>query len=87
MAHDSMLAEFSHLLLGQDGVTGAEVVWKPHVSAWPRRTRNAEADVGFYRLPGLRDTELNRREKHREHPVFDAGLRRRVPFDFVALNF
>ena len=112
MAHDSMLAEFSHLVLGPDGVPGAEVAWKPHVAAWPRRTRDAEADVGFYRLPGLRDTyvdgvisfadpatypgcestpghvaELKKREKHRDHPVFDARLRRRVPFDFVALSF
>ena len=112
MAHDSMLAEFSHLVLGPDGVPGAEVARKPHVAAWPRRTRDAEADVGFYRLPGLRDTyvdgvisfadpvtypgcestpghvaELKKREKHRDHPVFDARLRRRVPFDFVALSF
>ena len=112
MAHDGMLSEFSHLVLGLDGVPGAEVVWKPHVAAWPRRTRDAEADVGFYRLPGLRDTyvdgvisfadpvtypgcestpghvaELKKREKHRDHPVFDARLRRRVPFDFVALSF
>ena len=59
MAHDGMLAEFSHLVLGADGVAGAQVVWKPHVAAWPRRTRDAEADVGFYRLPGMRDTYVD----------------------------
>ena len=59
MAHDAMLAEFSHLVLGPDGVPGAEVAWKHHVAAWPRRTRDAEADVGFYRLPGLRDTYVD----------------------------
>ena len=100
------------MVLGSDGVPGAEVAWKLHVAAWPRRTRDAEADVGFYRLPGLRDTyvdgvisfadpatypgcestpghvaELKKREKHRGHPVFDARLRRRIPFDFVALSF
>ena len=31
--------------------------------------------------------ELKKRDKHRDHPVFDAQLRRRVPFDFVALSF
>ena len=31
--------------------------------------------------------ELKKRDKHRDHPVFDAHLRRRVPFDFVALSF
>ena len=112
MAHDSTLVEFCHLIKGPDGIPGAEVEWKPHVAAWPRQTRDAEADVGFYRLPGMRDTyvdgvisyadpatypgcestaghvaELKKREKHRTHPVFDARLRRQVPFDFVALSF
>ena len=112
MAHDSTLAEYCHLVMGSDGIPGAEVEWKPHVSAWPRRTRDAEADVGFYRLPGMRDTyvdgvisyadpatypgcestpghvaELKKRDKHRDHPVFDARYRRQVPFDFVALSF
>ena len=31
--------------------------------------------------------ELKKREKHRDHPVFDARLRRRGPVDFVALCF
>ena len=113
MAHDSVLADLCHLVQGPDGIPGAEVDWKPHVREWPRRVRDAaEADVGFYRLPGMRDTyvdgvisysdpatypgcertpghvaEMNKREKHREHPVFDARLRRQVPFDFVALSF
>ena len=59
MAHDSTLAEYCHLVMGSDGIPGAEVEWKPHVSAWPRRTRDAEADVGFYRLPGMRDTYVD----------------------------
>ena len=100
------------MVQGPDGIPGAVFEWKPHVPAWPRRTRDAEADVGFYRLPGMRDTyvdavisyadpatyagcestpghvaELKKRDKHRDHPVFDAHLRRRVPFDFVALSF
>ena len=112
MAHDSTLVEFDHLVKGPDGIPGATTEWKPHVSAWPRRTRDAEADVGFYRLPGMRDTyvdgvisyadpdtspgcestpghvaEMKRRDKHRDHPVFDVRGRRRVPFDFVALSF
>ena len=112
MAHDATLVEFCHLVKGPDGLPGVDVEWKPHVAAWPRRTRDAEADVGFYRLPGLRDTyvdgvisfadpatypkcestpghvaELKKREKHRDHPIFDARLRRQVPFDFVALSF
>ena len=42
--------------------------------------------------PGCESTpghvaELKKRDKHRAHPVFDAGLRRQVPFDFVALSF
>ena len=112
MAHDSTLVEFCHLVKSPDGISGAEVDWKPHVAEWPRRTRDAEADVGFYRLPGMRDTyvdgvisyadpatypgcehtpghvaELKKRDKERDHPVFDTHLRRRVPFDFVALSF
>ena len=112
MAHDSVLLDYGYLVDGPDGIPGAEADWKPHVEAWPRTTRDAEADVGFYRLPGMRDTyvdgvisysdpatypgcestpghvaELKKRDKHREHPVFDARLRRRVPFDFVALSF
>ena len=112
MAHDSTLVEYCHLVKGVDGIPGSAVEWKPRVSAWPRTTRDAEADVGFYRLPGMRDTyvdgvisfadpetypgcestpghvaELKKREKHHDHPVFDARLRRRVPFDFVALSF
>ena len=112
MAHDSVLTDFSNLVKGVDGIAGAFWEWKPHVAAWPRRTRDAEADVGFFRLPGMRDTyvdgvisyadpatypgcestpghvaELKKRDKHRSHPVFDANLRRRVPFDFVALSF
>ena len=112
MAHDATLVEFCHLVKGPDGIPGAVFEWKPHVSAWPRRTRDAEADVGFYRLPGMRDTyvdavisyadpatyagcestpghvaELKKRDKHRDHPVFDTHLRRRVPFDFITLSF
>ena len=112
MAHDSTVVEFCHLVKGPDGVPGADAAWKPHVAEWPRTTRDAEADAGFSRLPGMRDTyvdgvisyadpatypgcestpghvaELKKREKHRDHPVFDAHLRRRVPFDFVALSF
>ena len=103
---------YCHLSKGPDGIPGAVFEWKPHVPGWPRRTRDAEADVGFYRLSGMRDTyvdavisfadpatypgcertpghvaELKRRDKERDHPVFDAHLRRRVPFDFVALSF
>ena len=112
MAHDSVLVDYCHLVKGPNGLPGAEVEWKPHVPQWPRRTRDAEADVGFYRLPGMRDTyvdavisyadpatypgcertpghlaELKKRDKHHTHPVFDARLRRRVPFNFVALSF
>ena len=54
MAHDSVLVDFCHLVDGPDGIPGATAVWKPHVPQWPRRTRDAEADVGFERLPGMR---------------------------------
>ena len=33
--------------------------WKPRVDAWPRSTRGAEADVGFFRIPGSRDTYVD----------------------------
>ena len=33
--------------------------WKPRVDVWPRATRGAEADIGFYRLPGSRDTYVD----------------------------
>ena len=59
MAHDAVLVEVCHLVEGPDGIPGAKADWKPHVAAWPRRVRDAEADVGFYWLPGMRDTYVD----------------------------
>ena len=59
MAHDAVLVEVCHLVEGLDGIPGAKADWKPHVAAWPRRVRDAEADVGFYWLPGMRDTYVD----------------------------
>ena len=59
MAHDAVLVEVCHLVEGPDGIPSAKADWKPHVAAWPRRDRDAEADVGFYRLPGMRDTYVD----------------------------
>ena len=50
-----MFVRAGHLASGTDGIPGVEADWKPHVAVWPRATRGAEADVGFYRIPGCRD--------------------------------
>ena len=44
---------------GADGIPGAVADWKPRVDVWPRTTRGAEADVGFFRIPGSRDTYVD----------------------------
>ena len=55
VGHDNFCAAYCHLASGTDGIPGVEADWKPHVAVWPRATRGAEADVGFYRIPGCRD--------------------------------
>ena len=40
---------------GVEGIPGVAGAWKPRVSAWPRRTRGAEADFGLSRIPASRD--------------------------------
>ena len=59
VGHDGVCATVSNLTASSDGIPGAIADWKPQVSVWPRATRGAEADVGFYRLPGSRDTYVD----------------------------
>ena len=59
VGHDGVCATVSNLTAGSDGIPGAIADWKPQVSVWPRATRGAEADVGFYRLLGSRDTYVD----------------------------
>ena len=33
--------------------------WKAQVDVWPRAIRGAETDIGFYRIPGRRDTYVD----------------------------
>ena len=59
VGHDGVCATISELASSADGIPGVVADWKPHVDVWPRATRGAEADVGFYRLPGHRDTYVD----------------------------
>ena len=59
VGHDGVCATVSELASGADGIPGVVADWKPHVDVWPRATRGAEADVGFYRIPGHRDTYVD----------------------------
>ena len=59
VGHDSVCATYCALAAGADGIPGAQAAWKPRVDAWPRSTRGAEADAGFFRLPGSRDTYVD----------------------------
>jgi len=59
VGHDSVCATYCELAAGADGIPGAQAAWKPRVDAWPRSTRGAEADAGFFRLPGSRDTYVD----------------------------
>ena len=59
VGHDSVCATYCALAAGADGIPGAQAAWKPRVDACPRSTRGAEADAGFFRLPGSRDTYVD----------------------------
>jgi len=59
VGHDSVCATYCELAAGADGIPGAQAAWKPRVDAWPRSTRGVEADAGFFRLPGSRDTYVD----------------------------
>ena len=59
VCHDSVCAIYCALAADADGIPGAQAAWKPRVDAWPRSTRGAEADEGFFRLPGSRDTYVD----------------------------
>ena len=59
VGHDGACAALTHLASGRDGIPGVIADWKPRVDVWPRATRGAEADIGFYRLPGSRDTYVD----------------------------
>ena len=59
VGHDSVCATVSNLASGVDGIPRVVADWNPHVEVWPRATRGAEADVGFYRIPGNRDTYVD----------------------------
>ena len=56
VGHDNVCATYCLLAAGTEGIPGVQAEWKPRVDAWPRSTRGAEADVGFFRIPGSRDT-------------------------------
>ena len=47
VGHDSVCAEFADLVGGSEGIPGVVVEWKAEVPAWPRSTRDYEADVGL----------------------------------------
>ena len=59
VGHDSVCATYCQLAAGADGIPGVQADWKPRVDVWPRSTRGAEADVGFFRIPGSRDTYVD----------------------------
>ena len=53
------ISAYCHLASGPDGIPGVQADWKAQVDVWPRATRGAETDVGFYRIPGSRDTYVD----------------------------
>ena len=59
VGHDNVCATYCLLAAGTEGIPGVQAEWKPRVDAWPRSTRGAEADVGFFRIPGSRDTYVD----------------------------
>jgi len=59
VGHDSVCAACCHLAAGPDGIPGVQADWKAKVDVWPRATRGAETDIGFYRIPGCRDTYVD----------------------------
>ena len=59
VGHDSVCAAYCHLAAGPDGIPGVQADWKAKVDVWPRATRGAETDIGFYRIPGCRDTYVD----------------------------
>ena len=59
IGHDNVCATYCQLAAGADGIPGVVAAWKPQVDAWPRATRGAEADAGFFRIPGSRDTYVD----------------------------
>ena len=54
IGHDIVCAEVADLAREYEGNPGAAVDWKPKVDAWPRSTREYEADVGLYYFPVLK---------------------------------
>ena len=54
LSHDRVCATYCQLAAGADGIPGVQADWKPRVDVWPRSTRGAEADVGFFRIPGMK---------------------------------
>ena len=59
IGHDNVCATYCQLAAGADGIPGVVAAWKPQVDVWPRATRGAEADAGFFRIPGSRDTYVD----------------------------
>ena len=59
VGHDNVCATYCELAASADGIPGVIAGWKPRVDVWPRATRGAEADVGFFRIPGSRDTYVD----------------------------
>ena len=55
IGRDTICAEFGNLAGGTEGISGVELDWKAKVDSWPRATREYEADVGIFRIPGERD--------------------------------
>ena len=54
VGHDSVCAAYCQLAAGPDGIPGVQADWKPRVDVWPRATRGAEADIGFYCIQDFR---------------------------------
>ena len=59
VGHDNVCAAYCHLAAGPDGIPGVQADWNSKVDVWPRATRGAETDIGFYRIPGSRDTYVD----------------------------
>ena len=59
IGHDKVCKTHCQLAAGADGIPGVVAAWKPQVDAGPRATCGAEADAGFCRIPGCRDTYVD----------------------------
>ena len=56
VGHDAVVAAYSALIAGPDGIPGAKAAWKPDVDAW---NEHPEPDAHFYNLPGSQDVYVD----------------------------